>query len=58
MRDPELTNVIDVKNLAQPLIGLVSKVAEIYHKKELPTLWCTIKVNATFMEVKMMIIIS
>ena len=58
MRDQELTNVIDVRNLAQPLIGLASKVAVIYHKKELLTLWSTTRVNATFMEVKMMIIIS
>ena len=57
-KDQELINAIDAKRLVQPSNGHASIMAEKFHKRELLTPWSTIKENATYMEVKMMIIIN
>ena len=57
MRDQELMNAIDALRLDQLFNGHALILAKP-HKKELHTLWFTIKVNATYTVVKTMIIIN
>lgn len=57
LKDQEQTNVIDARKLVQLQNGHVLKV-ENFHKREHPIQWYTMKVNAIFMVVWMMIIIN